>query len=633
MKRLFFIALTAVLLAVPELSAAQTIYVDASATGANDGASWSSAYKSLSSALDAANANAAITQIWVAKGTYYPSASNNRDAFFDIKRNNLRLFGGFSGTETSIDQRNSTANPTILSGDIGAPGNKNDNSYHIMVIELDPENPLPIDNSTLIDGLTFSDGNANAGSVYNDLYPRYTGSAVFITCNFNSINITPTIQNCLFINNSAFSSGALSYEGIATPGNSCQVLNCTFQNNYAAYSGAAIDIMQLDAAGYGVPGDFSVRVYGCTFLENTVDNNSQGGATGGTGAGINTFGTGTLWVGNSKFINNRIGPGSTYAGTYKGTSIAVRNGTAATIANSLAYASNNDIPFYNQQSSLTVVNSTLYNPGSTVLDLNAPVANHIQNSIIWTDENTADAIKVSNGTATITISSSVINANYQGTATLTNVLNSDPLFTNSAGGDFTVQSGSPAINTGDNTLYSTGTMGNTDLAGNARIIGTAIDRGAYEFTDAVLPVHFGAISAVLSNNRLTVNWVTESETNNDHFDIEVSADGRTFKKIATVQSKASDGHSSAVLHYEYHSDLSSVALGIISLSFVCSLFPAGKRKQWGGVLLVVAGLLFYSCSKKETVVNSGDTKLYLRLAQVDKEGKKTYSKTVLVITE
>ncbi|HEX7757137.1 MAG TPA: hypothetical protein VF421_17425, partial [Niabella sp.] len=101
MKRLFFIALTAVLLAVPELSAAQTIYVDASATGANDGASWSSAYKSLSSALDAANANAAITQIWVAKGTYYPSASNNRDAFFDIKRNNLRLFGGFSGTETS----------------------------------------------------------------------------------------------------------------------------------------------------------------------------------------------------------------------------------------------------------------------------------------------------------------------------------------------------------------------------------------------------------------------------------------------------------------------------------------------------------------------------------------------------
>ncbi|ULT45124.1 hypothetical protein KRR40_18585 [Niabella defluvii] len=46
-----------------------------------------------------------------------------------------------------------------------------DNSYHIMVIELNPSNPQPINNSLVIDGFTFSEGNANAGSVFNSLYP------------------------------------------------------------------------------------------------------------------------------------------------------------------------------------------------------------------------------------------------------------------------------------------------------------------------------------------------------------------------------------------------------------------------------------------------------------------------------
>ncbi|GAB3419045.1 hypothetical protein GCM10027516_14100 [Niabella aquatica] len=616
---------------MPFLADSQTIrYIKADGTG--DGSSWNNASGDLQAMI---NASAANDQVWVARGTYYPSATNNRDAFFNIRKNNVRLYGGFSGTETNVTQRNVSANPTILSGDIGTPGNNNDNSYHIMVIELDPENPQPIDNSTLVDGFTFSDGNASAGSVYNNLYPRYTGSAIFITCNFNSVNITPAIQNCTFINNNAFSSGAVSYEGIAAPGNSCQFINCMFQNNYAGYSGAAIDILQLDAAGYGVPGDFSVKVAGCTFLENIVDNSLQGGANGGTGGGINIFGTGTLWVSNSKFINNRIGTGTLYAGTYKGTAVAIRNGTDATIVNSLAYASNNDVPFYNQQSSLKLVGSTLYNPGSTVLDLNAPAVTSIQNSIVWTDGSTANVINVSSGTAAITISSSVINANYQGTATLSNVLNSNPLFINSAGGDFTLQPGSPAINAGDKTLYNAATMGGADLAGNARIAENIIDMGAYEANSTPLPVIFGSTAAVIKNNRLTVQWQTESETNNSYFEIEGSANGRDFIKIGKVQSKAKDGNSSTTLQYEYSINVNAAAalLGASLLLALCIPAFGGKRKWRIACIICSAGLVLYSCAKNETVVDTAGNKIFLRIAQVDKDGTKDYSKAVLVVRE
>ncbi|MCH5716618.1 hypothetical protein [Niabella hibiscisoli] len=264
----------------------QTIYVNHAATGSNNGSSWQNAYQSLTMALTAAHANASVTQIWVARGTYYPSTTNNRDHFFNIRRNNLQVYGGFAGTETNLTQRNTAANPTILSGNIGATASNSDNSYHIMVIELNPSNPQPIDNSLIVDGFTFSEGNANAGSVFNSLYPRYTGSSIFISCNFSSVNITPLIRNCIFTDNRAFSSGALTYYGISTGSNALSIEQCTFQNNYAGYSGAAIDVMQLDAAGYGVPGIFSVIVDKCSFSNNAVDNYSQGGANGGVGAAL-----------------------------------------------------------------------------------------------------------------------------------------------------------------------------------------------------------------------------------------------------------------------------------------------------------------------------------------------------------
>ena len=57
------------------------VYVDADAPGPGDGSSWADAYPSLAVALAAA---APDTEIWVAAGTYKPTAGTDRAATFQI---------------------------------------------------------------------------------------------------------------------------------------------------------------------------------------------------------------------------------------------------------------------------------------------------------------------------------------------------------------------------------------------------------------------------------------------------------------------------------------------------------------------------------------------------------------------
>ena len=102
-KRLFIIFCTVLLILAAGLPAqAAVIYVDSAATtGANNGSSWFDAYTELQTALGIAASN---DSIWVAVGTYYPTTGADRYATFQLV-NEVAVFGGFEGIETSLSHR------------------------------------------------------------------------------------------------------------------------------------------------------------------------------------------------------------------------------------------------------------------------------------------------------------------------------------------------------------------------------------------------------------------------------------------------------------------------------------------------------------------------------------------------
>jgi hypothetical protein len=56
----------------------------------------------------------------------------------------------------------------------------------------------------------------------------------------------------------------------------------------------------------------------------------------------------------------------------------------------------------------------------------------------------------------------------------------------------------------------------------------------FGYTATALPVHFTSFNGVLQNNEAVLNWSTASEINNKGFNVEKSADGKTFTDIGFV---------------------------------------------------------------------------------------------------
>ncbi len=82
-------------------AAGRTIYVDADASGANDGSSWADAYNYLQDALADANSSDKPVEIWVAQGIYKPDQGagitlGDRTATFQLI-NGVTIKGGYAG--------------------------------------------------------------------------------------------------------------------------------------------------------------------------------------------------------------------------------------------------------------------------------------------------------------------------------------------------------------------------------------------------------------------------------------------------------------------------------------------------------------------------------------------------------
>lgn len=153
--------------------------------------------------------------------------------------------------------------------------------------------------------------------------------------------------------------------------------------------------------------------------------------------------------------------------------------------------------------------------------------------------------------------------------------------------------------------------------------------------DMVLPVTFDNISAILKNGNLQVSWTTLTETGNSHFEIEASADGKSFATIGRVLTKARAGNSSVPLNYDFRESVNGTALmacmGILLLG--AAGFGVSHRKKYLFIMLAVAGLglSILGCNKNGLSAGDEGSALYVRIKQVDENGDFKYSKVVKAI--
>ena len=227
-KHIFSISL---LLTVSILAYSSPIYVKSDASESGDGASWATAFADLQDAIEAADAG---DSIFVAKGVYKPTVkvaevddydqpTTDRDKSFILKKD-VKIFGGFAGTESDFANRDWKTNVTTLSGDLGDEGDNSDNAYHVVFSIEDV-------GSARLDGFTITGGNANGIDQINigDItFDRERGGGICL------MRSSPLLTNLIISENIAkIHGGGIRTNYFASP----VLINVTISGNTAHEGG------------------------------------------------------------------------------------------------------------------------------------------------------------------------------------------------------------------------------------------------------------------------------------------------------------------------------------------------------------------------------------------------------------
>lgn len=144
----------------------------------------------------------------------------------------------------------------------------------------------------------------------------------------------------------------------------------------------------------------------------------------------------------------------------------------------------------------------------------------------------------------ITGSYSAQNSLIKGNADLTagnldaSLLTFTDVFLSPATGIYSLKSGSPAIDAGNNSLLTSGDT--LDLTGHQRVLNGIVDMGAYEYDGTALPVQLLAFTGNLQNAEATFYWQSAEETAFEGYEIQKSLDALTFTKIKKIAAKGSN---------------------------------------------------------------------------------------------
>ncbi|MFT3823639.1 MAG: MBG domain-containing protein [Chitinophagaceae bacterium] len=497
-------------------SANGIIYVKKGSTGA--GSSWPDAVGEVSEALRAAalmNAASAgtVKQIWVAKGTYLPmyladnvtegtaTTTDRTNAFVLLK--DVKIYGGFAGTETDTAARDftSTANASILSGDLGTAGDISDNAFHVLLVAGNMGNAI-------LSGFTVTGGNANttssATSVNGYSFSKGYGGGI-------SIGGTTTLfmEDMIFSNNIGYYGGAIAINGSDV--NNKAIVGFSrvnlLNNNSLSLGGAmytafcTLDIDSTNVRFNTCTGNYGGGMF-VSYASNVnairlhVNDNRVTGSSS-VGGGIYVSNLSVVNMTNSELLRDTatasgalLYENSTTAQVFKnvkmsggyggstGSVVYCSPNTNLTFINTLI-TGNKGVAVYIGSGTHNFINTTISGNGTGIYPFGGTL--NIQNSIIY--GNTTQGIQ--SGSATVNSKYSTIQS---ATDDATNhITSADPLFKSPSAntapftdGDYSLQGGSPAKNAGNDALYTAvADYPTTDLSDSARFIGT-IDQGAYE---------------------------------------------------------------------------------------------------------------------------------------------------------
>jgi CSLREA domain-containing protein len=518
-------------LPAPVAASATVIYVNDDASGSNNGSTWANAYTSLQAAIN--DANSTTKEIWVAAGKYVPTtrfvAALARSETFQLK-SGLKIYGGFAGAETALNQRDPAANLTILSGDIDNNDSQNPitdmssvtgnttNAFHVVMGAT----------GAILDGFTITGGYANGGSTNScDYFPAGPSASHYCGGGMWNISANTTVTNVVFSGNYGQYGGG----GMGNTTSSPTLTNVTFQNNSAYYGGGGMlntgsnptltsvsfnsNYARTNGGGMYSQGGGSATLTEVTFTNNSAPGNLGGGIVlsdsnltvkYGTFRGNSSRAGGggiAAWSGSSVItLENVIFSANVSSGS-SGGGIMVQN-NALTITNGL-FSGNQAMSGGGLSIGGTAILTNVTITGNRATDSYSGQSGGIvswngthqmRNSIVW--GNGPNNVYLSG--ATLDISYSLLQGGCPGGGTCDHITTSDPLFTSplnytsapSTAGNLRLLPSSPAIDAGNNNVASPA-LAASDLDHNGRRMDTpgildtgsgsapVVDLGAYEF--------------------------------------------------------------------------------------------------------------------------------------------------------